>query len=214
MASGGSVRRFRVGGACGEDWARMEPRAGGRRCARCEHVVVDLTDTTRARAEAIVRVSGERLCVRMRVDALGDAIFREPALVPLRRAVSGLAVAALVAACEPSAASSGPAETRVEAPLEPTVIDLGPPMLPIERGGGSPEPAPVASCAAGDAGATAQRGEGEAHEQLGEEAHAERGEPTPTADQRARTRRKRQRQARSARAHTARPPDVHMGFLL
>jgi hypothetical protein len=170
----------------------MHPRAGGRHCARCDHVVVDLTDATRARAEAIASAHGGRLCVRMRVGDDGEAVFRAPPLTPLRRAAVGVAAAALVSSCDPGT-GAGPAEpAAVSAPLEPLRVDLGPPMLPIDGAAASRAVEPeAASCAsAADAG-TAEEG----------------GDGAPTAEQRARTRRKHRRPSYAG-------PPMEMGFLL
>jgi hypothetical protein len=159
----------------------MRPRAGGRHCARCDHVVVDLTDATRARAEAIARESGGRLCVRMRVDEDGEAVFREPPLVPLRRAAAGVAVAALMSACDPGIDAGAAAPPAAVAPLEPLRVDLGAPMLPIDRAdvpARAVEPAPSSCVHEHDAGMAAP---------------ADADDGAPTAEQRARTRRKHRR---------------------
>ncbi|UJR78640.1 hypothetical protein [Sandaracinus amylolyticus] len=105
----------------------MTPREGGRHCAHCDRVVVDLTAATRARAEAIAKRGA---CARVRVDAEGAPAFRDPPLVPLRlvplrRAASGLVLAAAVSACEPSA------PVAIEA--APIALDLGPPMIPMSE---------------------------------------------------------------------------------
>lgn len=200
----------------------MERRGAGRLCARCEHVVIDLTRATRARALEVLRAGGA--CVRVEADEDGAAIFREPIAAGLRRAASGLAVAALVGACEPDARGAASAETA--AAVEPLESDegeaadaspasgpaapsadraaapFGAPMIPIEHGGPG-----AASCAHDDALAhSAQDGEGAARAEGPEDA-----EPAP--EQRARTRRKRRGQTT---AHHGTGPGAvpMMGFMM
>ena len=48
---------------CPEPWETMEVREGGRYCARCQHVVTDLTGMTRRQAEKIVKRAGDDLCI-------------------------------------------------------------------------------------------------------------------------------------------------------
>ncbi|WP_157069516.1 hypothetical protein [Sandaracinus amylolyticus] len=108
----------------------MTPREGGRHCASCDRVVVDLRDATRARAEAM---AARGVCARVRVDAEGAPTFRDPPLVPLRRAASGVVLAAAISACEPS--------DPVVVERAPIAIDFGPPMLPMSA---MPEPEPDA----------------------------------------------------------------------
>ncbi|MBX3268656.1 MAG: hypothetical protein KF729_00250 [Sandaracinaceae bacterium] len=122
---------------CGEDWDHMEAVGRGRHCARCDHVVVDLSRMPRARAEALVRARRGRVCGRLLVDpATGEAWFPPEPSAPPRG--GGLALAAALAGAGCSAASAEPDEAVpvavVEAPLEPAA-----PLEPVAAAAREPE---------------------------------------------------------------------------
>ena len=61
----------------------MERRAGGRHCAQCEKHVHDLTSVTEARARALTLLFGQSgMCGRIRADAQGEAVWRNPPTPP------------------------------------------------------------------------------------------------------------------------------------
>jgi hypothetical protein len=81
-----------------------------RRCAQCDHDVVDLSAMTRAAAERLLRVSAERPCVRVVVDSrqrsvhrpsLTAALLMAAQLVPAV-ALAGEESAELVEICPPN----------------------------------------------------------------------------------------------------------------
>lgn len=93
--------------ACDEDWARMPGTATTRRCAACDHEVIDLSAMTAEAAIDAVFARAGRACVRYRVDADGEIQFAPPRP---RRAPAALALS--LAACagwvdEPIAAAPG-----------------------------------------------------------------------------------------------------------
>ena len=91
-------RRMALSKPCTNRWADLEPVDGGRFCGECRRVVVDLMHVTAREAFRRFDAAGGDLCVRIRPDVDGDAVFRpEP---PRRRGV-GVAVlaAALAGAC-------------------------------------------------------------------------------------------------------------------
>ncbi len=114
-----------IASPCGEDWDAMEVRGRGRHCAKCDHVVVDLSRMTRAKAEAFVRArEGRRVCARLFVDPVtGEAWFPPSEATPARGAGGLVLAAALAAGCaEPprrSAELVAVAEPRAAPPMEP-----------------------------------------------------------------------------------------------
>jgi len=114
---------------CAASWDAMEPSPGGRHCALCERPVHDLSVRTRAEAEALLRASPGRLCVRIARDADGRIVTRSAgerrasggALARLGRRLLG-AASLLAAACGTGEQSPGPGST----PGEP-VATLAPP---------------------------------------------------------------------------------------
>ena len=79
---------------CDEPWSEMQPEGAGRRCAKCNEVVVDLAGMTRKQALAVVQ-SGAR-CVSLLALADGTPHFRPE---PLRAGALAGAAASLLAAC-------------------------------------------------------------------------------------------------------------------
>lgn len=118
----------------------MEPRGEGRYCARCEHVVLDLSRMTRRDAEKrIAKETGRYVCVRMAVNDDGEAVFR-PAAAPVKRLAGGLVlVAALTAGGCRDREPSPAAEVAME--VEPCAIDPDELMMPGAVA--VPEPEPV-----------------------------------------------------------------------
>jgi hypothetical protein len=85
-------------GRCHEDFAAMPATPGGRGCARCEHVVHDLSAMTeREAARFVTAARGKRVCMRYVARADGTIEYRQE---PPARLAPALMVAAL-AACTP-----------------------------------------------------------------------------------------------------------------
>ena len=117
--------RLRILQSCDQSWDAMTRRDGGRHCAQCDHLVLDLTRLTERQARLRRRAAGPGpACVRaVMVD--GVARFRtQPARAP--RWAKGLVALTLASAC-------GGAEPALEgttslAPVESG--EVGKPMLP------------------------------------------------------------------------------------
>ncbi|HHH31245.1 MAG TPA: hypothetical protein ENK57_23255 [Polyangiaceae bacterium] len=116
--------KFEITEPCDEPWELMHERPGGRYCDRCEKVVIDLAGLSRAQAERRVSaVRGADVCVQLRVDRLGEAVFAPP---PAARAPHWARGLVLVAALT---AGGCAAETEAT-PQAEIASDLGPPMIP------------------------------------------------------------------------------------
>ncbi len=112
---------FDIPEPCSEPWETMEIREGGRFCARCKHVVTDLTGMTRRQAEKIVKRAADDLCIQIVLDADDRAVFRPPPIRAPHWAGGVVLTAALTAGgCDRGAPPPPP--TPVLAPLnaEPT----------------------------------------------------------------------------------------------
>ncbi|MEM6956620.1 MAG: hypothetical protein AAF645_13080 [Myxococcota bacterium] len=111
---------YRIDDPCDANWDRMSPIERGRHCATCQTPIIDATDLTRAEMDALVR-DAPPACVRLRVGADGNAIFRGPR----RRSLGGVVlVSALLVGCgsgaetvEPAGAESAGAESPAGVPL-------------------------------------------------------------------------------------------------
>lgn len=115
--------KARFAGRCDERWSDLAPRGRGRWCARCETEVLDLSRMSHAEAVEATRGGA---CGRVRLDAEGDPIFREPPDRGPRRAL--VVLAALAGGC--AGASAEPPEPPIAAaPPSP-----GPAMTPIPTG--------------------------------------------------------------------------------
>ena len=116
--------KFEITGPCDEDWDEMVPREGGRYCARCETVVLDLALSSRAEAERrVAQIEGESVCVQLRLDRFGEAVFVPPPRSRAPHFVGGLVLVAALGAggCAPEPTT----EVVPEAARDP-----GPPMIP------------------------------------------------------------------------------------
>ena len=138
--------KFRVRRPCDEGWERMEPRPGGRHCARCDHTVVDFTRMTRAQAQARVARARGPVCGHVRVDrGTREVVFvPEPSRAP--RWAGGLVLAAALAGtgCDRAAERDATEIAASEAAGSGGASD-GPPMAPVD---------PSADAGPGDAGVT------------------------------------------------------------
>lgn len=69
---------LRIAEPCHADWTAMTGDQRSRHCAACDLHVTDLTQLTRAEAEALLatRTPGGRVCVRFTVDAAGQVVTR------------------------------------------------------------------------------------------------------------------------------------------
>ncbi len=135
------AKRLGIREPCGNRWQDLEPRDGGRYCAECDRVVVNLRNVTEARARQMLERANGDLCAFVRADADGRAIFRE---APRRVAgVGAVALSAALAACSPedAPAAQPPAEVVPE-PVEPPAPPPVEPEAPIVAA--EPEPIPEA----------------------------------------------------------------------
>ncbi len=183
-------KRLLVAQACEVPYGSMEPKAEGRYCGSCDRVVADLTKLTRREAIALFEARGGDLCGYLAHDSRGEPLHTpEPA-----PALLALAVASLIAACDPapSAAPSataplvlgdGSVEDAASAPDAPGAPGL---MMPIDPSAPARlEPAPAAdqsevACSSASGGEASASDEPSSVQRI-----------TPTAADRARERRKR-----------------------
>jgi hypothetical protein len=104
--------RLNIVRPCALSWDELRGEGSVRSCDSCEQRVYDLSSLTEREAEQALAVRPEHACVRCRIDAQGNMIFR-PATVPVfhpyRKAVVTTLAAAALVACAPVA----------EQPLEP-----------------------------------------------------------------------------------------------
>lgn len=73
-----ALSALRVSEPCHAEWAAMDGDLRSRHCAACDLHVTDLSQLTRAEAEALLttRTPGGRVCVRYTVDAAGQVVTR------------------------------------------------------------------------------------------------------------------------------------------
>jgi len=130
--AGPSRVKFHIDEPCDERLDLMEPRAGGKYCARCETVVIDLSGVTRAQAEAKMRqVRGDTVCVQLRVDRFGDAVFVPPPKRAAHWSRGLVLVAALTGGgCNLDEPGEPAQVVAIEEPELAPFSDLGPPMTP------------------------------------------------------------------------------------
>src|SRR3954452_8390272 len=84
--------------ACATPWESMSGSAQTRTCTLCAREVHDLSDLTRAEAEALLNRDDERLCVRISRDIDGEIITADRRPITERpRRVARLSLATFVA---------------------------------------------------------------------------------------------------------------------
>lgn len=73
-----ALSTLRISEPCHAEWAVMDGDLRSRHCAACDLHVTDLSQLTRAEAEALLttRTPGGRVCVRYTVDAAGKLVTR------------------------------------------------------------------------------------------------------------------------------------------
>lgn len=116
----------------------MRPDAAGRHCERCTHAVHDLSALTERQARRLLAArKGQQTCVRARVSADGQALFR-----PEPRRVLPAAAAVALAACTPHTPEAQRLASAVEVEAVPEV--MSPPIIPVgpPQQGAGPEPEP------------------------------------------------------------------------
>jgi hypothetical protein len=92
------MNMLRIATPCSADWSTMTPQDGGRHCAQCDRVVVDLTEVSplasleQQRAFAHLFHQGERVCLRTHVGPTGHVRLR-----PARRRLLTAGLAAMLA---------------------------------------------------------------------------------------------------------------------
>ena len=182
-------KRLRVAERCEVPYESMTPREGGRRCADCDRVVVNLSALTERQALSLFRASGGDLCGYVHHDGRGDPMFKPE---PRAGVAIGAMLAGTLAACEPSedpAVSLAP--IAADHPLADDAGDDAFVMMPMSESpsaSGSaasmpPESAPPA---------LAEGSEPPASEEAGA-ASCDTPTEEPTAEDRALERRKRRR---------------------
>lgn len=80
-----SLDELRVAAPCPADWAAMSGDARVRHCGACKRNVYDLSELTRAEAEALILEKEGRLCVRFYRRADGTILFGNCAVGVWRR---------------------------------------------------------------------------------------------------------------------------------
>lgn len=73
-----TLETLRIAEPCHADWEAMDGDRRSRHCASCDLRVTDLSQLTRAEAEALLatRTPGGRVCVRYTLDAAGRVVTR------------------------------------------------------------------------------------------------------------------------------------------
>ncbi|HPF14362.1 MAG: hypothetical protein H6830_06135 [Planctomycetes bacterium] len=98
--------QLRIQTPCPKAWNQMQGDGAKRFCDQCQLHVHNSEALTRSEAEALVRSSEERVCMRLVIDATGQPKFRaEPEAQPpgrLRAAGLAFAAAGVLAACQPT----------------------------------------------------------------------------------------------------------------
>ncbi len=121
---------------CHEDWASMEPQAQGRHCAKCAHVVSDLTRASDAELVALFTSDERPKCARFdpaQLDrALSNRSESQSASLPIAAFTSLLAVAAgNEAIAQPSTAPRKlVGEVAITRPAPPPPAVMGKMMMP------------------------------------------------------------------------------------
>jgi outer membrane protein OmpA-like peptidoglycan-associated protein len=92
-------RRLVIALPCSEDWNAMTRVQGGRACDACGKRVVDLSGKSEREAQALFDASAGELCGRLRVDALGEAIWRAERAPPSRAMIVAASLVLPLAAC-------------------------------------------------------------------------------------------------------------------
>lgn len=127
-----------IASPCGESWEGMTPSGTGRHCAKCDKVVLDLTECTRE--QAFERVIGGRKCVRLMITADGRTRFRDDEQAAARCGETG----------SQSIENGGASTSRSVA----TGSAIAGAMLLAACGGGDSQSSATASVPTGGAGAT------------------------------------------------------------
>ena len=115
--------RMHVQEPCPMAWSQLTGDARKRFCSECQLHVHNGEEMTRREAEAIVRTSSERVCMRLVTDQNGNPIFKPESSAAhslfklrkpskLRAAGWALAASGVLAACQPPGKRSEPTPTN------------------------------------------------------------------------------------------------------
>lgn len=115
---------------CGESWEAMSPVEGGKHCAKCNHNVVDLTDSAQAGLEKVKSENPNSFCGRFR---LSQTIYTRAAAMLLLTA--GLTLSANVAKAQPPAVTDTAKINAID--KEPIVFGMIEQMPVYKYGGDS-----------------------------------------------------------------------------
>ena len=93
--------RLQVVSRCPDVARTMITTDHGWHCSACDREVLDLRDVTRKQARELVARHDDPhgACISVRADAAGRSVFVHEAVASLKRAASGVAIAASLAAC-------------------------------------------------------------------------------------------------------------------
>lgn len=94
------IDRISVESPCSESWDEMTGNANVRFCSHCSKDVHNLSEITRKQAEALIKRSNGKLCVRYRADQNGRVINQPPMLTKITRratVAAGVLAASLAA---------------------------------------------------------------------------------------------------------------------
>ena len=128
---------LRLANPCQVDWAEMTPAPGGRHCAQCDKVVVDLTRATRREAIGLASVfGGQGLCGRVRHAGDGAVLFKSEARAdrPLGMNMAMVAFGIGAAACHDAPRAVEPV---TESPRAPHDVPSPPPASSSEAASAS-----------------------------------------------------------------------------
>ncbi len=97
-----SQPHLRVETPCPKAWNELRGGSAKRFCDQCSLHVHNASEMTRREAEALVRSSAERICMRLVVDPSGKPQFRPESTSTPKRLGLALAAGSLLAACQPT----------------------------------------------------------------------------------------------------------------
>jgi hypothetical protein len=124
LRHGRRARHLRVAEPCTAEWDAMPPRQQGRFCAACNKTVTDVARMTEREVDAWLVTAGDRVCIRMRVDASGRPLFARK-WGGSAHPMAGLMTAATLAACSvPPAGDIVSNAPRASVPARPPKVQV------------------------------------------------------------------------------------------
>lgn len=138
--TGSLLRNVHVAAPCHESWEAMPGSEQVRSCARCQHKVYNLSELTANEAEALLKTTEGRLCVRFFQRADGTILTKDCPVgsTARRQKRAAQAVAGIAAAVGGAAALFRPHPAVQGTPLP--VVQTTPELRPPVMGMVAPEP--------------------------------------------------------------------------